>query len=125
MSADLVYDYLTQRPTETSDVGFRLMPDKQQVKAALRMYSDAGQSITSLRGVPVFQAEDLSVKVENEVTHLCLLLVNCSAVPRHFLEVASIYHVHQQGMLAPDQQHKMTCRSLPRFSSRRMTLMPL
>jgi hypothetical protein len=43
------------------------MPDKQQVKAALRLYSDAGQSVTTLRGVPVFQAEDLSVKVENEV----------------------------------------------------------
>lgn len=70
MTADLVYDYLKQRPTETSDVGFRLMPDKQQVKAALRMYSDAGQSVTSLRGVPVFQAEDLSVKVESEVLFL-------------------------------------------------------
>lgn len=67
MTADLVYDYLTKRPTETSDVGFRLMPDKRQVKAALRLYSDAGQSITSLRGVPVFQAEDLSVKIEDEV----------------------------------------------------------
>lgn len=67
MTADLVYDYLTTRPTETSAVGFRLMPDKQQVKAALRLYSDAGQSVTTLRGVPVFQAEDLSVKVENEV----------------------------------------------------------
>jgi Tic22-like family len=67
MTADLVYDYLTQRPSDTSNVGFRLMPDKRQVKAALRLYSDAGQSVTSLRGVPVFQAEDLSVKVDSEV----------------------------------------------------------
>lgn len=67
MTVDHVYDYLTQEPATSRDVNFILVPHMREVKTALQLYEGANQSINSFRGVPVFQAEDLSIDMDNQV----------------------------------------------------------
>lgn len=82
MTVDHVYDYLTQEPASARDVSFILVPQLREVKTALKLYEGANQSINTFRGVPVFQAEDLSIDIENKARSLspvpsllsCLLL---------------------------------------------------
>eukprot|EP00892_Ulva_mutabilis_P001642 jgi/Ulvmu1/11479/UM077_0023.1 len=66
MTVDHVYDYLTQEPASARDVSFILVPNPREVKSALKLYDGANQTINSFRGVPVFQAEDLSIDIENQ-----------------------------------------------------------
>ena len=67
MTVDHVYDYLTQEPASARDVSFILVPSLREVKSALKLYDGVNQTINSFRGVPVFQAEDLSIDIENQV----------------------------------------------------------
>ena len=67
VSLDRVYDFLnSSEAAQLSDVGFRLVPDYQEVSNALGMSVSEGavaeDHFASFIGVPVFQAEGLSVK---------------------------------------------------------------
>lgn len=69
MTVDHVYDYLTQEPASARDVSFILVPQQREVKTALKLYDGANQTINSFRGVPVFQAEELSIDIEDRVRY--------------------------------------------------------
>jgi len=60
---DAVYEVLTS-PRDATGLGgitFRFMPDARQVAAALELYAAAGVPTRQFVGVPVFQAEGLTV----------------------------------------------------------------
>lgn len=50
--------------SNASGVVFRFMPDMRQVDAALDLYRNSGVDVVGFTGVPVFQAEGLTVKTE-------------------------------------------------------------
>lgn len=52
-------------------IHFRFMPDMHQVKHALSLYQEAGVPTKSFVGVPVFQAEGLTVTTQDTVSGLC------------------------------------------------------
>eukprot|EP00882_Tetradesmus_deserticola_P015141 GHRQ01016122.1.p1 GENE.GHRQ01016122.1~~GHRQ01016122.1.p1 ORF type:complete len:361 (+),score=132.63 GHRQ01016122.1:609-1691(+) len=63
VTMDNVYEVFTT-PRETTGlqgIHFRFMPDMSQVKHALQLYKEAGVPTKSFVGVPVFQAEGLTV----------------------------------------------------------------
>jgi hypothetical protein len=61
---DAVYQFATSPRSETGTEGviFRFMPDASQVNAAVKLYQEAGVAAEGFTGVPVFQAEGLTVK---------------------------------------------------------------
>lgn len=63
---DMVYDFaITPREdTGTEGIIFRFMPDAAQVEHALELYRAASLNQTQFVGVPVFQAEGLTVRGE-------------------------------------------------------------
>ncbi|KAI3432456.1 hypothetical protein D9Q98_004006 [Chlorella vulgaris] len=65
-SMDRVYDFATTPRTETGTEGviFRFMPDPRQVDLALQLYRHSGVAATGFQGVPLFQAEGLSIRGE-------------------------------------------------------------
>jgi len=66
-SLEAVYEFTTIPPdqTGTQGVSFRFMPDGKQVAEALEIYKKAGISREGFVGVPLFQAEGLTVKGES------------------------------------------------------------
>lgn len=69
VTMDNVYEVFTT-PRETTGlqgIHFRFMPDMQQVKHALQLYKEAGVPTKSFVGVPVFQAEGLTVTTQDMV----------------------------------------------------------
>lgn len=66
-SLEAVYEFTTIPPeqTGTQGVSFRFMPDGRQVAEALEIYKKAGISREGFVGVPLFQAEGLTVKGES------------------------------------------------------------
>lgn len=75
ISMDNVYDILTTPRDQTGlqEIHFRFFPDLRQVKHALQLYKDAGVSMTHFTGVPVFQAEGLTVTTQQQ-TYVPLFL---------------------------------------------------
>ncbi|PRW61470.1 TIC 22- chloroplastic [Chlorella sorokiniana] len=63
-SMDRVYDFARtpRSETDTDGVVFRFVPDPRQVEAALELYRHAGVAATGFQGVPLFQAEGLTIK---------------------------------------------------------------
>ncbi|KAF6251689.1 Tic22-like family-domain-containing protein [Scenedesmus sp. NREL 46B-D3] len=67
VTMDNVYEVFTT-PRETTGlqgIHFRFMPDMSQVKHALQLYKEAGVPTKSFVGVPVFQAEGLTVTTQD------------------------------------------------------------
>ncbi|WIA13520.1 hypothetical protein OEZ85_007093 [Tetradesmus obliquus] len=67
VTLDNVYEVFTT-PRETTGlqgIHFRFMPDMAQVKHALTLYKEAGVPTKSFVGVPVFQAEGLTVTTQD------------------------------------------------------------
>lgn len=67
VTMDNVYEVFTT-PRETTGlqgIHFRFMPDMAQVKHALQLYKDAGVPTKNFIGVPVFQAEGLTVTTQD------------------------------------------------------------
>ena len=66
-SMDSVYEFaITPRgESGTEGVIFRFMPDARQIQAALELYKHAGLQTTTFTGVPLFQAEGLTVRGES------------------------------------------------------------
>ena len=64
---DNVYEVFTTPRDQTglSGIHFRFMPDARQVKHALELYREAGVPGSSFVGVPVFQAEGLTVTTQD------------------------------------------------------------
>lgn len=64
---DSVYEFAVTPRSESGTEGviFRFMPDARQVDNALELYRHAGLASTSFAGVPLFQAEGLTVRGEN------------------------------------------------------------
>ncbi|KAL4446206.1 hypothetical protein ABPG77_003013 [Micractinium sp. CCAP 211/92] len=67
-SMDRVYEFATtpRTDTDTAGVSFRFVPDPQQVQAALELYRHAGVPTNGFQGVPLFQAEGLTIRGEKE-----------------------------------------------------------
>ncbi|CAL5227100.1 g10006 [Coccomyxa viridis] len=67
VSMDNVYDFAVTPEVDkkTAGVSFRFMPDLKQVQKALELYKEAGVPGRTFTGVPVFQAQGLTVKTEN------------------------------------------------------------
>lgn len=63
VTMDNVYEVFTtpREQTGLQGIHFRFMPDMRQVSHALEMYKDAGVPTRQFVGVPVFQAEGLTV----------------------------------------------------------------
>eukprot|EP00878_Enallax_costatus_P002572 GHUV01002754.1.p1 GENE.GHUV01002754.1~~GHUV01002754.1.p1 ORF type:complete len:405 (+),score=133.41 GHUV01002754.1:274-1488(+) len=67
VTMDNVYEVFTT-PRETTGlqgIHFRFMPDMLQVKHALQLYQEAGVPTKNFVGVPVFQAEGLTVTTQD------------------------------------------------------------
>ncbi|EIE26430.1 hypothetical protein COCSUDRAFT_58968 [Coccomyxa subellipsoidea C-169] len=66
VSMDAIYDFAItkEKDKRAAGVTFRFMPDAKEVQSALEMYKEAGVPSTSFTGVPVFQAQGLTVKTE-------------------------------------------------------------
>eukprot|EP00879_Flechtneria_rotunda_P004541 GHRR01004796.1.p1 GENE.GHRR01004796.1~~GHRR01004796.1.p1 ORF type:complete len:408 (+),score=136.00 GHRR01004796.1:163-1386(+) len=67
VTMDNVYEVFTS-PRDTTGlqgIHFRFMPDMVQVKHALQLYKEAGVPTRSFIGVPVFQAEGLTVTTQD------------------------------------------------------------
>lgn len=64
---DRVYEFAKTPRTDTDTAGvvFRFVPDPRQVEAALQLYRHAGVPATGFQGVPLFQAEGLTIKGDN------------------------------------------------------------
>ncbi|WZN66546.1 Tic22-like protein [Chloropicon roscoffensis] len=54
--------HMQARPKELENVALRLMPDRKQVEHAFAAYTEAGKPLHVLPGVPVFQAEGLTMR---------------------------------------------------------------
>ena len=56
--------HMQSRPKQLEDVALRLMPDRKQVEHAFETYNNMGlgQQLKALPGVPLFQAEGLTMK---------------------------------------------------------------
>jgi hypothetical protein len=67
MTVDHVYDYLTQEPASARDVSFILVPSAREVKSAMKLFEAADMAMSAFKGVPVFQAEDLSLDIDSKV----------------------------------------------------------
>lgn len=68
LTMDMVYDVFNRSNDDAlAGVAFRFMPDLAQVKAAMELYSQAGVPISSFSGIPVFQAEGLTVSTDSSV----------------------------------------------------------
>lgn len=67
---DNVYEVFTTPRDQTGLQGihFRFMPDMRQVKHALQLYQEAGVPTKNFIGVPVFQAEGLTVTTQEMVS---------------------------------------------------------
>ncbi|KAL0040628.1 hypothetical protein WJX79_000007 [Trebouxia sp. C0005] len=66
VSMDQVYSFSNGASEHAADgLAFRFMPDATQVKEAMQVFEDAGIDIPGFTGVPVFQADGLTVKTEN------------------------------------------------------------
>lgn len=67
VTMDNVYEVFTtpRDVTGLQEINFRFMPDMQQVKHALKLYGDAGAPTAQFVGVPVFQAEGLTVTAQD------------------------------------------------------------
>lgn len=67
VTMDNVYEVFTtpRDVTGLQEINFRFMPDMQQVKHALKLYGDAGVPTQQFVGVPVFQAEGLTVTAQD------------------------------------------------------------
>ncbi|EFN52292.1 hypothetical protein CHLNCDRAFT_139038 [Chlorella variabilis] len=67
-SMDRVYEFAATPRGETGTEGvvFRFVPDPRQVESALELYSHAGVPATGFQGVPLFQAEGLTIRGEKE-----------------------------------------------------------
>ena len=63
---DKVYDYLRVAKEKERDVLFRFVPDETSVEAALDLFKTAGLPSNGFPGVPVFQAEGLTVKGDDD-----------------------------------------------------------
>ena len=48
-------------------VSYKFVPDQREVDAALKLYADNNDPLESFMGVPVFQAEDLSIPLVEKV----------------------------------------------------------
>ncbi|KAK9824436.1 hypothetical protein WJX72_010245 [[Myrmecia] bisecta] len=66
VSLDKVYGFaITKGEADNlKNVVFRFMPDAKQVQNAMQLYQEAGVAVPGFTGVPVFQAEGLTVKTE-------------------------------------------------------------
>eukprot|EP00877_Chromochloris_zofingiensis_P003762 jgi/Chrzof1/13387/Cz07g31050.t1_TIC22[v5.2] len=75
VSMDNVYEVFTTPRDQTGLQGihFRFMPDMRQVKHALQLYQEAGVPTKNFIGVPVFQAEGLTVTTQ-EMQYVPLFL---------------------------------------------------
>lgn len=75
ISMDNVYEILTtpREQTGLQEIHFRFFPDLRQVQHALQLYKDAGVPISHFTGVPVFQAEGLTVTTQQQ-TYVPLFL---------------------------------------------------
>lgn len=63
VSLDRVYDFLhSPDAAALKGVGFRIVPDGTEVSLALKLIQSQGIGVGGFAGVPVFQAEGLSVK---------------------------------------------------------------
>lgn len=63
MSLDRVYDFLrSPEAAALPNVAFRMVPDVAEVSSAIRMGGGGEGKVTAFGGVPVFQAEGLSVR---------------------------------------------------------------
>lgn len=62
LGLDKVYKLMSERAM--GDVAFRFVPDSREVSAAVRVQQDAGDDSGSFVGVPLFQAEGLSIKAD-------------------------------------------------------------
>ena len=61
------FSFLFQaRPKELENVALRLMPDRKQVQHAFSSCKETGSPISVLPGVPVFQAEGLTMRSGNK-----------------------------------------------------------
>ncbi len=67
---DNVYEVFTtpREQTGLQGIHFRFMPDMRQVVHALNLYREAGVPTRSFTGVPVFQAEGLTVTAQDTVS---------------------------------------------------------
>ncbi|KAF5843038.1 Tic22-like family-domain-containing protein [Dunaliella salina] len=75
VTMDNVYEVFTtpREQTGLQGIHFRFMPDMQQVSHALELYKEAGVPTRSFVGVPVFQAEGLTVTTQ-EMQYVPLFL---------------------------------------------------
>ncbi|KAK9831849.1 hypothetical protein WJX81_001220 [Elliptochloris bilobata] len=70
VTVDKVYDFAITPDgagmpgANGASVIFRFMPDAKEVQSALELYREAGIAVGGFAGVPVFQAEGLTVKTE-------------------------------------------------------------
>lgn len=65
VSMDQVYSFSNSASEHAANgLAFRFMPDAEQVKEAMQVFEDAGIEMPGFTGVPVFQAEGLTVKTE-------------------------------------------------------------
>jgi len=58
--------HMQARPKELENVALRLMPDRKQVQHAFSSCKEMGSPISVLPGVPVFQAEGLTMRSGNK-----------------------------------------------------------
>jgi len=54
--------HMQARPKELENVALRLMPDRAQVRHAFSTCEETGRPLTALPGVPIFQAEGLTMR---------------------------------------------------------------
>ena len=67
VSLDKVYRFaMVPREKELQGVMFRFFPDQKEVQNALDLFQERGLGATSMMGVPVFQAEGLTIKAEDK-----------------------------------------------------------
>jgi hypothetical protein len=94
---DRVYEFAStpREQTGTEGVAFRFVPDPRQVEAALQLYRHAGVPASGFQGVPLFQAEGLTIKGEKE--RYTPLFFRCRAARARGFLPASRSWLHARG----------------------------
>mmetsp|Transcript_6795 Transcript_6795/g.19615 ORF Transcript_6795/g.19615 Transcript_6795/m.19615 type:complete len:391 (-) Transcript_6795:1714-2886(-) len=76
ITMDHVYELMTKPRGDDLPKGtmFRFMPDAKEVNNAMRLYKENGMPISGFAGVPVFQAQGLSVRTAVDTSYVPLFL---------------------------------------------------
>ncbi|KAK3260804.1 hypothetical protein CYMTET_30259 [Cymbomonas tetramitiformis] len=85
VTLDKVYELLSRPNDFHEGITFRFVPDPMEVQAALQVSRDQGDNLQRFSGVPVFQADGLTIKGGTKVLASTYRLRHLLALPPSFL----------------------------------------